>query len=177
MLTNRISIIKGDITKLKVDAIVNTTDPYFSGSSVVDGAIHRAAGSQLREECDRLDRSSRSEAKITSGYNLPARWIIHTVAPLWQKGNNNEERMLAVTECYRNCLALAEEYSVKTIAFPAISRGMLGFPRREASRIAVGEVKGFLERNSSVEKVVFVCSEQKYYNHYWNAVKEIIVSA
>ncbi len=171
---NRISIIKGDITKQRVDAIVNTTDPYFSGSGVVDAAIHRAAGSELREECDRLNRSSRSEAKITSGYNLPARWVIHTVAPLWQKGNNNEDRMLAVAECYRNSLALAEEYSIGTIAFPAISRGLLGFPRGIAARIAVREVKGFLERNSSVEKVIFVCLEEKYYNHYLNAVKEII---
>lgn len=154
--------------------IVNTTDPYFSGSGVVDAAIHRAAGSELREECDRLNRSSRSEAKITSGYNLSARWVIHTVAPLWQKGNNNEDRMLAVAECYRNSLALAEEYSIRTIAFPAISRGLLGFPRGIASRIAVREVKAFLERNSSVEKVVFVCLEEKYYNHYLNAVKEII---
>ncbi|HEY9850250.1 MAG TPA: macro domain-containing protein [Leptolyngbyaceae cyanobacterium] len=172
-MKNRISVIQGDITKQQVDAIVNTTDPYFSGSSVVDEAIHSAAGSQLREECDRLIGSVRSEVKITSGYNLPARWIIHIVAPLWQKGNN-EDRMLAVAECYRNCLALAEEYSIKTIAFPAISRSMLGFPRRTAARIAVGEVKVFLKRNNSVEKVVFVCLEEKYYYHYLNAVNEII---
>ncbi len=172
-MKNRISIIQGDITKQRVDAIVNVTDPYFSGSSVVDAAIHDAAGSQLREECDRLIGSSRSEVKITSGYNLPAKWIVHVVAPLWQKGDN-EERMLAVADCYRNCLALAEEYSIKTIAFPAISRSMLGFPRRTASRIAVCEVKAFLERNNSVEKVVFVCLEEKYYYHYLNAVKEIV---
>lgn len=116
----------------------------------------------------------RSEVKITSGYNLPARWVIHIVAPLWQKGNNNEDRMLAVAECYRNCLALAEEYSIVSIAFPAISRSMLGFPRRTAAIIAVDEIKAFLEKNNSVEKVVFVCLDEKYYYHYLNAIEEII---
>ncbi|MCL1463409.1 GUN4 domain-containing protein [Argonema galeatum] len=173
-ISSRIAIVKGDITKQQVDAIVNTTDLYFSGSGAVDAAIHRAAGDELREECVRLEGCARGKAKITNGYNLPARWVIHTVGPLWVRGSNNEDMMLVLAQCYRNSLALAEKYSIRTIAFPAISTGELGFPMKLASRIAVSEVKGFLESNTSVEKVVFVCFEQKSYDCYLTAVKEII---
>ncbi|MBD2041093.1 GUN4 domain-containing protein [Microcoleus sp. FACHB-672] len=168
---NRIAVINGDITEQQVDAIVCATDYYFSGSGGVDYAIHRAAGADLREACRQLKGCACGEAKITAGYNLPAQWIIHTVGPSWGGGANQEEQRLA--ECYRNCLVLAEQYSIKTIAFPAISTGTFGFPMLLASRIAICEVKRFLESNSSIEKVIFVCFEELAYDCYLNTIDGI----
>ncbi len=169
---SRIALAQGDITLQQVDAIVNPTDPYFSGGGNTDYAIHRAAGPGLREECSRLGGIATGEAKITRGYNLPARWVIHTVGPIWEGGNYQEDQKLA--QCYRNCLALAEQYSIRTIAFPAISTGTYGFPIQRAARIAVTEVKFFIENNTSVEKVIFVSFERMAYNCYVTAVKEIL---
>ena len=167
-LRGRIEVIQGDITKQRVDAIVNATDNYLSGSGGVDAAIHRAAGSELKKECEQIHRCETGEAKITRGYNLPARWVIHTVGPVWQGGHQGEDQILA--QCYRNCLMLAEQYSIKTIAFPAISTGLRGFPSDWASRIACSQVRTFLQRNSAIEKVVFVCFEQRDFDCYLNSV-------
>mgnify|MGYP006274349601 CR=1 FL=1 len=168
----RIAIVEGDITKQRVDAIVNATDLWFSGGGGVDRAIHLAAGPQLRQECNQLIGKgwATGEAEITNGYNLAAKWIIHTVGPIWRGGNHQEEQKLA--QCYTNCLALAEQNSIKTIAFPAISTGAFGFPIELATKIAVSEVKFFLERHYSIEKVIFVCFGKTAYDCYLNAVKE-----
>lgn len=172
-IKSRIAVVEGDITKQQVDAIVNPTDLYFSGVGGIDRAIHLGAGRMLREECSQLGGGwAKGEAEITKGYNLPARWVIHTVGPLWRGGNNQEGQTLA--QCYRNCLALAEQYSIGTIAFPAISTGAFGFPIELATRIAVTEVKFFLERHTSPKKVIFVCFGKMAYDCYLNAVREII---
>jgi len=171
-MEERIAVVQGDITRQEVDAIVNAAHTSLLGGGGVDGAIHRAAGPQLLEECRGLGGCSTGDAKITKGYNLPAQWVIHTVGPVWQGGNHNEDELLA--NCYRNSLALAEQYSIKTIAFPAISTGVYSFPLERASRIAVSEVKSFLERNSSLEKVLLVCFSERDYQCYLDTVQEII---
>lgn len=170
-LLNRIEVIEGDITQQPVDAIVNATDQSFSGSGGVDAAIHAIAGPELKEACRQLHGISRGEAKITPGYNLPARFVIHTVGPVWQGGNQGEGEILA--RCYRNSLALAEQDSLRTIAFPSISTGALGFPVQLASRIAVHEVSRFLMSNRSLEKVIFVCFEHRACLCYLNAIRGI----
>ncbi|HEY9614466.1 macro domain-containing protein [Allocoleopsis sp.] len=168
---NRIEVIEGDITQQKVDAIVNPTDESFSGNGDVDAAIHAIAGTELKEACRQLNGISTGEAKITNGYNLPARFVIHTVGPVWQGGNHGEGKMLA--RCYHNSLALAEQYSLRTVAFPSISTGAFGFPIELASQIAVREVSGFMMSNSSVEKVIFVCLEQSACQYYLDAIRRI----
>jgi serine/threonine protein kinase/O-acetyl-ADP-ribose deacetylase (regulator of RNase III) len=172
LIRNRIEVIQGDITQQNVDAIVNTTDIFFSGTGQVDRAIHQAAGTELRRECSKLGHIIKGMAKITQGYNLPAQWVIHTVGPTWRGGNQHEQEQLA--KCYQNCLILAEKFSIQTIAFPAISTGSLFFPMKLSSRIAVTEVKQFLERNSSIEKVIFVCFNERAYNDYLQAVDEVL---
>jgi O-acetyl-ADP-ribose deacetylase (regulator of RNase III) len=155
---DRMEVVRGDITQMKVDAIVNAANSSLLGGGGVDGAIHRAAGPQLLEECRRLGGCSTGEARITNGYNLPARYVIHTVGPVYGK-NSNDGELLA--NCYRNSLQLAVENEVKTIAFPAISCGVYGYPIREASQIAVDTVAAFLEGHPEIEKVIFVLfSEQ-----------------
>jgi O-acetyl-ADP-ribose deacetylase (regulator of RNase III) len=172
---SRITVVEGDITQQRVDAIVNSTDLWFSGGGDVDRAIHRAAGSELEIACSELNQDwATGEAQITKGYNLSARWVIHTVGPVWKDGNYQEAQKLA--QCYSNCLALVEQYSIKTIAFPAISTGGLRFPIEQASKIAVTEVKFFLKRNTSVKKVVFVCRGKIAYDCYLKSVNEIIES-
>jgi O-acetyl-ADP-ribose deacetylase (regulator of RNase III) len=163
-LGNRIFIEPGDITKQNTDAIVNAANKSLLGGGGVDGAIHRAAGKDLLEECRNLGGCNTGEAKITKGYNLNANYVIHTVGPVWYGGDNNEEEKLA--ECYRNSLQLAVKNKIKSIAFPAISTGIYRFPIEKAVRIAVKEVKNFLEKNSSIEKVVFVCFDEFTYALY-----------
>jgi Ca-activated chloride channel family protein len=166
---NRIEVILGDITQQQVDAIVNASNNALSGRVGVDAAIHRAAGPGLLEECRQLNGCSTGEAKITNGYNLPARWVIHTAGPVWQGGGYGEERLLA--QCYRSCLALAAQHSIRTIAFPSISTGACGFPIELASRIAVEQVVNFLYRNPSIVNAIFVCFERRIYDLYLAALR------
>lgn len=171
MISGKIAVIQGDITQKKVDAIVNAANNSLLGGGGVDGAIHRAAGPRLLEECRQLHGCDTGEAKITRGYNLPADWVIHTVGPVWQGGANQEDELLA--KCYRSCLVLAEQYEIRTIAFPAISAGAYGFPIERAAKIAVSEIKKFLENATSVEQVIFVCFGDKAYNSYIAAIKNV----
>ena len=155
MPANRITVLAGDITQQRVEAIVNAANTSLLGGGGVDGAIHRAAGPELLAECRTLGGCATSQAKITKGYKLPARWVIHTVGPVWHDGQHGEDELLA--SCYRSCFALIESRGIKTVAFPSISTGAYGFPMDRAARIAVRETKQFLERNPSVEQVILVC--------------------
>lgn len=154
-LQDRIEVVEGDITRQAVDAIVNAANTTLLGGGGVDGAIHRAAGPELLEECRTLGGCATGQAKITKGCRLPAKWVIHTVGPVWRDGRHSEDDLL--TSCYRNCFALAEENGIRSIAFPSISTGAYGFPMERAAWIAVRETKAFLERNNFVEKVRLVC--------------------
>lgn len=179
MISGRVSIVQGDITRQKVDAIVNAANSSLLGGGGVDGAIHRAAGPKLLEECRTLGGCRTGEAKITSGYSLPARWVIHTVGPIWGGGKHGEfldrpgegeDELLA--SCYRKSLELAVEKGVRSIAFPAISTGAYGFPLERATRVALREVTMFLEGNPSIEKVVFVCFDARTLALYSRLLKE-----
>jgi O-acetyl-ADP-ribose deacetylase len=168
----RIEVVKGDITKQVVDAIVNAANTTLLGGGGVDGAIHDAAGPELLSECRTLGGCPTGQAKLTKGYRLPAKWVIHTVGPVWRDGQHEEEDLLA--SCYRVCLMLAEQHDIHTIAFPSISTGAYRFPMERAARIAVRETKVFLERNSSVAKVLLVCFGSSAYQIHSQAVKEVI---
>ena len=156
-MADRILIVTGDITTLAMDAIVNAANSSLLGGGSVDGAIHRAAGPQLVRECETLGGCPTGEAKITQGYRLPARHVIHTVGPVWRGGSHGEDELLA--NCYRNSLALAQRHGLRTIAFPAISTGIYGFPRERAARIAVAETTRFLASADLPEQVTFVCHD------------------
>src|SRR5205823_5684978 len=160
----KIEIIQGDITKLDVDAIVNAANTTLLGGGGVDGAIHRAAGTELLAECRMLGSCRPGEAKITLGYRLPARFVIHTVGPVWRGGEDNEPEILA--NCYRRSLRLAIENGLKTIAFPAISCGAYGYPIPEAAQIAVKTTRNFLATGDKIDKVIFVLSGQGIYDAY-----------
>ena len=168
--TPRIEIVKGDITRQAVDAIVNAANTSLLGGGGVDGAIHRAAGPELLEECRRLNGCPTGEAKITRGYRLPARWVIHTVGPIWRGGKRHEAELLA--DCYRHSLALAEDHELETVAFPSISTGVYRFPIEQACRIALKEAAAFLDRSRAVHKVVFVCFSDTDHECYRRAYAE-----
>ncbi len=172
MNSERIEIIQGDITALKVDAIVNAANTSLLGGGGVDGAIHRAAGPGLLEECKTIGGCSTGEAKITSAYNLPAKFVIHTVGPVWRGGNNDEDQLLA--DCYNNSLRIAENMKLNTIAFPNISTGVYGFPKERAASIAIREVKDFLDKNKEIEKVIFIIFDKENLEIYRKLVEEII---
>jgi len=160
----RIDIVKGDITRLKVDAIVNAANNAMLGGGGVDGAIHRAAGPDLLRECRSLGGCKTGQAKITRGYRLPANWIIHTVGPVWRGGYSGEPELLA--SCYRSSFRLAVENGVRTIAFPAISCGVYGYPVEGAIEIAIRETVAFLEQEETFERVTFVCFAEDVYQAY-----------
>ncbi|HKS37932.1 MAG TPA: O-acetyl-ADP-ribose deacetylase [Verrucomicrobiae bacterium] len=168
-IKNRIEVIEGDITKQHVDAIVNAANTTLLGGGGVDGAIHRAAGPELLVECRALGGCPTGQAKITRGYRLTAKWVIHTVGPVWRDGTQGEDDLL--DGCYRHSLALVEPHGIKTIAFPSISTGAYRFPLERATRVAVNETKRFLEHNQSVEKVVFVCFGRDAFETYQRVVK------
>jgi O-acetyl-ADP-ribose deacetylase (regulator of RNase III) len=170
-IRDRISVIFGDIAEQQVDAIVNAANPSLLGGGGVDGAIHRAAGPELVEECRGLGGCLTGEAKITKGYRLPARFVIHTVGPVWNDGQQGEDEMLA--SCYRQSLACAQSHGIKTIAFPAISTGTYGFPLARATLIAVKTVIAHLTRSPLIEKVVFVCHSDRELQMYLDAVNEL----
>ena len=151
----KIRLYHGDITTISIDAIVNAANTSLLGGGGVDGAIHRAAGKELLEECRTLNGCKTGEAKITKGYNLKAKYVIHTVGPVWRGGNYDEENLLA--NCYKNSLRVAVANGIKTVAFPSISTGIYHFPIEKASAIAIHEVLSFLKQESSISKVMFVC--------------------
>lgn len=165
-MKSRIEIHIGDITKLKVDAIVNAANTSLLGGGGVDGAIHRAAGPELLEFNRKLGGCKTGEAKISPGFKFTAKNIIHTVGPIWNGGKDNEDKLLA--SCYINSLKLAVDNKIKIIAFPAISTGVYHFPQDRAANIAVTEVKKFLDKNESIEKVIFVCFDDETYQVYQN---------
>lgn len=169
-IIGKIRIMMGDITTLDVDAVVNAANPTLLGGEGVDGMIHWAAGSQLLEECRSIGGCPTGEARITGGYNLPARRIIHTVGPVYGLDGENAPRLLAA--CYLNSLELAVANGISTIAFPAISCGIYGYPVERACRIALDTVCDFLRKNESIEKVVFVlysCKDYDVYMEYFNS--------
>ena len=155
MASERIEIVVGDITRLELDAIVNAANTSLLGGGGVDGAIHRAAGPELGDECRTLGGCSTGEAKITKGYGLPAKWVIHTVGPVWHGGKAEEDQRLA--GCYRNSLELARQHLIRSIAFPSISTGAYRFPFEPAAKIAIETVAEFLQTDEQIRKVVFCC--------------------
>jgi O-acetyl-ADP-ribose deacetylase len=171
-LSKRVEVIQGDITQLDTDAIVNAANTGLLGGGGVDGAIHRAAGAGLLEECRLLNGCRVGDAKITKGYNLRARHVIHTVGPVWQGGKANEEELLR--SCYRRSLELAKEHGLRTIAFPAISTGAYGYPYMPASEAAINTVIDFLEENSLPEKVIFVCFNEELCGIYQGLMKNYL---
>ena len=166
----KISVFQGDITALDVDAIVNAANSSLLGGGGVDGAIHRAAGSELLAECRLLGGCETGQAKITKGYNLPARFVIHTVGPIWKDGQHCEDELLR--SCYSSSLELAVQHNAKTIAFPCISTGVYGFPKRLAAEIAVAAVRDF-ERNEKFAEIIFVCFDNESYRIYCEILDSI----
>ena len=171
MFSYKIDVVEGDITRQRVDAIVNAANSSLLGGGGVDGAIHRAAGPDLLAECRTLNGCATGQAKLTRGYNLPAKWVIHTVGPIWHGGNNNEDDLLA--QCYKNSLKVAIEHNIETIAFPSISTGVYGFPMERAAEIAATEIKRFLENNADIKNVTLVCFGHRAYNIHLNAVQTV----
>src|SRR5438067_407434 len=160
----KIEVRQADITKLDVDAIVNAANTSLLGGGGVDGAIHRAAGPKLLEECRKIGGCPTGEARLTKGYDLPAKFVIHTVGPVWSGGRRDEDDLLA--NCYRNSLALAAQHGIRTIAFPSISTGAYRFPLDRAARIAVREVRSFLTDHRQIESVTFVCFDERAQKAY-----------
>ena len=167
----QIRIVRGDITTLDLDAIVNAANTSLLGGGGVDGAIHHAAGPQLLEACRTLNGCPTGEARITSGYRLPARWIIHTVGPVWKGGARNEAVLLAA--CYENSLRLAEEKKLTSLAFPAISTGAYAYPLKEATEIAIREVRLFAQRSEALGEVVFCCYSGEHLAVYQKLMEQV----
>ena len=170
-MEERVKIVEGDITKQAVDAIVNAANTSLLGGGGVDGAIHRAAGPELLEETRTIGGCPTGEARVSKGYRLPARYVIHTVGPVWAGGHKNEEHLLAA--CYRNSFKAARELGIRSIAFPSISTGAYGFPLERATEIALTETKTLLEADKNITRVVFVCFGQKALNTYQAVSKRV----
>jgi O-acetyl-ADP-ribose deacetylase (regulator of RNase III) len=166
----RIEIIRGDITTQKVDAIVNAANNSLLGGGGVDGAIHRAAGPKLLDECRKLGGCPTGSATMTAGYRLHAKWVIHTVGPVWRGGQYEEDRLLA--DSYRNSLILAKQQGIRSIAFPSISTGAYGFPVDRASRIALKEIADHIKQNEFPEKVLIVCFDEPTFQAYASSIQE-----
>jgi O-acetyl-ADP-ribose deacetylase len=171
-LSARIEVVQGDITRLDVDAIVNAANTSLLGGGGVDGAIHRAAGPELVQECRMLHGCRTGQAKITHGYRLPARWVIHTVGPVWQGGQAGEDELLA--SCYRESLKIARDKELNTVAIPAVSTGVYHFPVQRAARIAARETAAFLAANPLPQRVMLVCFGDESYRQYLTAVQEAV---
>ena len=167
---DRIELVQTDITTLGVDGVVNAANNSLLGGGGVDGAIHRAAGPSLLEECRKLEGCATGDAKITGGYNLPARYVIHTVGPVWRGGASGEDDLLA--SCYRKCYLLARNYHLQSLAFPAISTGVYGFPKTRGARIAVYETRKALANNYELMRVIFVCFNNETMNAYEEALRD-----
>lgn len=170
-LKNRMVLLREDITRCDVDAVVNAANTSLLGGGGVDGAIHRAAGPELLEECRTLGGCPTGEARITRGYNLPARWIIHTPGPVWHGGNRGEPELLA--SCYRNSLELGALHECKTLAFPAISCGVYGYPPEKACPLALEAIRNFLEHHSLPETIYLVCFGEEIYDIYARLLEKI----
>ncbi len=168
---SRIEIIRGDITLSRVDAIVNAANCSLLGGGGVDGAIHRAAGPELLAECRTLHGCETGKAKITKGYRLPARYVIHTPGPVWHGGGHGEEELLA--SCYRSCLELASENGCKTVDFPSISTGVYRFPLEKAAKIAVGMITEYLNAHPEIERVRMVCFDARTEDFYLDALEKL----
>jgi O-acetyl-ADP-ribose deacetylase (regulator of RNase III) len=163
-MLDRLAVVQGDITRLEVEAVVNAANTSLLGGGGVDGAIHRAAGPELLAECRTLGGCATGDAKITRGYRLPARWVIHTVGPIWHGGQHGEDELLA--SCYRRCLALVREHNIESVGFPSISTGAYGFPLERACRIALGEILAYLGAADSAAAVTVVCFSRTDYDTY-----------
>ena len=170
-MKDRIEIIQGDITKQAVDAIVNAANCSLLGGGGVDGAIHRAAGPELLDECRTLNGCRTGEAKITKGYKLPAKFVIHTPGPVWHGGNTNEPELLK--SCYRSCLELASENGCKTVDFPSISTGVYHFPLEKASEIAIKTIAEYLFEHPEIESVRMVCFDERTKGYYEDALGKL----
>jgi O-acetyl-ADP-ribose deacetylase (regulator of RNase III) len=168
-MAGKITLVAGDITRLAVDAIVNAANTSLLGGGGVDGAIHAAAGPGLLAECEKLGGCPTGEARITGGFRLPARYVIHTVGPVWRGGDHGEPELLA--RCYRSCFRLVREYGLETIGFPAISTGVYGFPKEQAAAIAVREIRRALADNPEIEEVLLVCFNPKTRKSYEAALE------
>lgn len=171
-LLERLAVVEGDITRQQVEAIVNAANTTLLGGGGVDGAIHRAAGPELLEECRTLGGCPTGQARITRGYRLPARWVIHTVGPVWQGGGRGEDDLLA--SCYRQCFALAVRHGIRSLAFPSISTGAYCFPLERAARIVVAETRRALEATAELRSVVFVCFGAQALSVYRHVVGELL---
>ncbi len=165
-----IQIVQGDITLQHVDAIVNAANSSLLGGGGVDGAIHRAAGPRLLEECRGLGGCPTGAAKITRGCLLPSKWVIHTVGPIWRGGSHGEDQLLS--QCYRSILQLARQHRAATVAFPSISTGAYGFPVERACRIALREISAFLQDNSLPDRVTIVCFDSNTFDNYCTALAD-----
>ena len=167
----KIQIIQGDITEQAVDAIVNAANCSLLGGGGADGAIHRAAGPELLAECRTLNGCATGQAKITGGYRLPAKYVIHTPGPVWHGGSHGEPELLA--SCYRSCLALAREHGCKTVDFPSISTGVYHFPLEQAAEIAISTIAAFLETAPELQQVRMVCFDARTKAHYDQALARL----